>query len=262
MVERFVRIKTGENKIHYGLLEINRAVRLLEAPPWHSEKPTKTVIEIGSYQLLAPCQPSKIIGVGRNYAAHAAEMNAPVPAEPLIFLKPSSAIVGHEELIHYPLQSFQVEYEGELALVIGRICRHCSEAEAQDAIWGYTIANDMTARDLQKSDPQWTRAKGFDGFCPLGPWIVRELSSSAILQTFVNDETVPRQETTLDTMIFAPAQLVAYISQVMTLIPGDIILTGTPAGVGPIQVGDRISVKIEGIGTLSNGIVPGPNTSG
>jgi 2-keto-4-pentenoate hydratase/2-oxohepta-3-ene-1,7-dioic acid hydratase in catechol pathway len=145
-----------------------------------------------------------------------------------------------------------VEYEGELGIVIGQICRNCDLEQAQQAIWGYTIANDITARDLQRSDPQWTRAKGFDGFCPLGPWIVRELSPSAVLQTFVNEEEAPRQHTSIDAMIFPPEQLVAYISQVMTLMPGDVILTGTPAGVGPLLVGDRVTIKIEGIGTLSN----------
>jgi 2-keto-4-pentenoate hydratase/2-oxohepta-3-ene-1,7-dioic acid hydratase in catechol pathway len=260
MVERFVRVKTNDNKIHYGLLQINRSVTVLERSPWSGGKPTDLVLEPESYQLLAPCQPSKIIGVGRNYAAHAAEMDATVPSEPLIFLKPSTAILGHEQNIDYPLQSQQVEYEGELALVIGQTCRQCTLEQAQEFLWGYTIANDITARDLQRSDPQWTRAKGFDGFCPLGPWIVRELNSSAVLQTFVNDETVPRQQTNIDSMIFKPEQLVSYISQVMTLMPGDVILTGTPAGVGPLQVGDRISIKIEGIGTLSNGIALVQNT--
>jgi 2-keto-4-pentenoate hydratase/2-oxohepta-3-ene-1,7-dioic acid hydratase in catechol pathway len=252
MLERFVRVRTQDNTIHYGLLQLNHAVTVLESSPWCCATPTSVVLEAGSYQFLAPCQPSKIVGVGRNYAAHAAEMHSSVPVEPLIFLKPSTAILGHEQTINYPPQSQQVEYEGELALIIGQTCRQCSLEEAGMSIWGYTIANDITARDLQKSDPQWTRAKGFDGFCPLGPWIVRELNSNALLETFVNDEVVPRQQTALDAMIFSPEQLVAYISQVMTLMPGDVILTGTPAGVGPLQVGDRVAIKIEGIGTLIN----------
>jgi 2-keto-4-pentenoate hydratase/2-oxohepta-3-ene-1,7-dioic acid hydratase in catechol pathway len=252
MVQRFVRVQTSEEKIHYGLLQINRSVNVLDGPPWRSPDLTDLVLEAESYQLLAPCKPSKIIGVGRNYAAHAAEMQSPVPKEPLLFLKPSTTVLGHEQGIDYPDQSRQVEYEGELGIVIGQICRNCDLEQAQQAIWGYTIANDITARDLQRSDPQWTRAKGFDGFCPLGPWIVRELSPSAVLQTYVNDEEAPRQHTSIDAMIFPPEQLVAYISQVMTLMPGDVILTGTPAGVGPLLVGDRVTVKIEGIGTLSN----------
>lgn len=252
MVQRFVRVQTRENKIHYGLLQINRSVNVLDGPPWRSPVFTDLVLEAESYQLLAPCQPSKIIGVGRNYAAHAAEMQSPVPQEPLLFLKPSTTLLGHEQGIDYPERSQQVEYEGELGIVIGQVCRNCELEQAQQAIWGYTIANDITARDLQRSDPQWTRAKGFDGFCPLGPWIVRELSPSAVLQTYVNDEEAPRQHTRIDAMIFSPEQLVAYISQIMTLMPGDVILTGTPAGVGPLWVGDRVTIKIEGIGTLSN----------
>jgi 2-keto-4-pentenoate hydratase/2-oxohepta-3-ene-1,7-dioic acid hydratase in catechol pathway len=254
MVQRFVRVQTHEDKIHYGLLQINRSVNVLDGPPWRSSVFTDLVLEAESYQLLSPCKPSKIIGVGRNYAAHAAEMQSPIPQEPLLFLKPSTTVLGPEQSIDYPDQSRQVEYEGELGIVIGQICRNCDLEQARQVIWGYTIANDITARDLQRSDPQWTRAKGFDGFCPLGPWIVRELSPSAVLQTFINDEEAPRQHTSIDAMLFPPERLVAYISQVMTLMPGDVILTGTPAGVGPLLVGDRVTIKIEGIGTLSNWI--------
>ncbi|MGB8699549.1 MAG: fumarylacetoacetate hydrolase family protein [Thermosynechococcaceae cyanobacterium] len=252
MVQRFVRVQTPDGLCYYGLLQINRSVEVLNGPPWQGGGLTNLLLEADGYELLAPCQPSKIIGVGRNYAAHAAEMDAPLPTEPLLFLKPSTAILGPEQTIDYPAQSHQVEYEGELALVIGQVCRDCPEEEAHRYIWGYTIANDMTARDLQRSDAQWTRAKGFDGFCPLGPWIVRDLNHTAVLQTFLNEDSTPRQSTNLNTMIFGPDRLVAYISQTMTLLPGDVILTGTPAGVGPLQQGDRIAVQIEGIGTLVN----------
>ena len=254
MVQRFVRVCTEQGETHYGLLQINRAVQVLEGPPWLENTESDQCLEPGSYRLLAPCVPSKIIGVGRNYVAHAAEMAAAVPQEPLLFLKPSTAIVGDESPVIYPPQSRQVEYEGELAVVIGQTCTHCLPEEAGAHIWGYTIANDITARDLQRSDAQWTRAKGFNGFCPLGPWIVRELSPSAQLQTFVNDEPQPRQSVTVDTMVFSPELLVSYISHVMTLLPGDVILTGTPAGVGALRVGDQVTVQIEGIGTLSNKI--------
>jgi 2-keto-4-pentenoate hydratase/2-oxohepta-3-ene-1,7-dioic acid hydratase in catechol pathway len=145
-----------------------------------------------------------------------------------------------------------VDYEGELALVIGERCVNCTPQEAQAKIWGYTVANDVTARDLQRQDGQWTRAKGFDTFCPLGPWIVREVSPAARLQTFVNDNDHPVQSDKIDQMVFGPEFLVSYISQVMTLLPGDVILTGTPEGVGPLQVGDRVRVEIEGIGCLEN----------
>jgi 2-keto-4-pentenoate hydratase/2-oxohepta-3-ene-1,7-dioic acid hydratase in catechol pathway len=158
--------------------------------------------------------------------------------------------------IIYPPQSQQVEYEGELALVIGDVTRRCDHQTAASKIWGYTIANDVTARDLQRQDSQWVRAKGFDTFCPLGPWIVRELSPNAMLQTYLNEELM--QDCPLSAMIFDPAHLVAYVSQIMTLWPGDVILTGTPSGIGPMQVGDRVRVSIEGIGSLENPIHASP----
>jgi 2-keto-4-pentenoate hydratase/2-oxohepta-3-ene-1,7-dioic acid hydratase in catechol pathway len=206
----------------------------------------------GNYQILAPCAPSKIVAVGKNYADHAAEMGTPVPSEPLIFLKPPTSIIPSEREIMYPPQSQRVDYEGELALVIGDYAFGCTPEEAQTKIWGYTIANDVTARDLQKLDGQWTRAKGFDTFCPLGPWIVRELNPGARLQTFVNNDVNPAQSACIDQMVFSPDVLVSYISQVMTLLPGDLVLTGTPEGVSPLHPGDRVRVEIEGIGRLEN----------
>jgi len=177
-------------------------------------------------------------------------MGTPVPQEPLLFLKPSTSVLGPERKIYYPPSSQQVDYEGELALVIGSYCTRCTPEEAQSKIWGYTIANDVTARDLQRRDAQWTRAKGFDTFCPLGPWIVQQLNPSASLRTFVNNQLV--QCATIDQMVFSPRALVSYISHVMTLLPGDIVLTGTPQGVGPLQVGDRVQIEVEGIGSLNN----------
>ena len=252
MVQRYLRVQTLEGQTYYGSLTPSWEVYILDAPPWEAGAPTGSVLGPDSYDIVTPCCPSKIIGVGRNYKSHATEMGATVPSEPLLFLKPPSALLGATEAILCPLQSQRIEYEGELALVIGQQCHHLTAEQAHQCIWGYTIANDVTARDLQKKDAQWTRAKGFDSFCPLGPWIVPEINPSARIQTFVNDQSQPRQSATLDDMVFSPAVIVSYISQVMTLLPGDVVLTGTPAGVGPLQVGDRVRVEIEGIGCLEN----------
>ncbi|WP_017719490.1 fumarylacetoacetate hydrolase family protein [Kamptonema formosum] len=255
MAQRYVRVLTPEGRIYYGLLQLSRSVQVLDAPPWLKGQPTNLHLEPDTYQLLAPCAPSKIVAVGKNYADHAAEMGTAVPSEPLLFLKPPTAVIPTGGEIAYPPQSQRVDYEGELALVIGEPCTDCTPEQAQAKIWGHTIANDVTARDLQKRDDQWTRAKGFDTFCPLGPWVVRELSPGARLQTFLNDSDLPVQSAGTDSMVFPPDVLVSYISQVMTLLPGDVVLTGTPLGIGPLQVGDRIRVEIEGIGSLENTVV-------
>lgn len=256
MAQRFVRVQAPAGEICYGLLYPDRQVEVWDRAPWQGGRPTPRLLVEADYQLLAPCVPSKIIAVGRNYPAHAAELGNEVPAEPLIFLKPPTALAAHEQVVLYPPQSQRVDYEGELALVIGSLTKNCPVEQALNRIWGYTIANDLTARDLQRQDSQWTRAKGFDGFCPLGPWIVRQLSSEARLETWVNDETSPRQCAPLSEMVFSPPVLVAYISQIMTLLPGDVILTGTPEGIAPLERGDRVRVKIEGIGTLENSLAP------
>ncbi len=250
MAKRYVRVKTAEPQIFYGLLQIDHRVQVLDAPPWLHGQPTEQMLTAGQYELLAPCVPSKIIGIGKNYAKHAREMGTPLPTEPLIFLKPPTAIIADQGTILYPSQSSQVEYEGELAIVIGAKASHCSIEQAHSKIWGYTIANDVTARDLQQRDGQWIRAKGFDSFCPLGPWMVREINPSATIQTYLNDDR--RQDSNISDMVFGPDCLVAYVSQVMTLWPGDVILTGTPEGVGPMQIGDRVRIAIEGIGSLEN----------
>jgi 2-keto-4-pentenoate hydratase/2-oxohepta-3-ene-1,7-dioic acid hydratase in catechol pathway len=255
MFNRYVRVQTQVGTVHYGVLAPNHEVQILDAAPWLDGHLTGQRLSANDYQLLAPCLPSKIVAVGKNYTDHAAEMGTPVPQEPLLFLKPPTTVIAADQDILYPDQSEQVDYEGELALIIGEHCRDCSPEVAQTKIWGYTIANDVTARDLQRQDSQWTRAKGFDSFCPLGPWIVRELNPSAQLHTFINQDSSPRQSATLDQMVFAPDRLVSYISQVMTLVAGDVILTGTPAGVGPMQIGDQVRIEIEGIGALSNRVV-------
>lgn len=252
MAQRYVRVKTQQGQTYYGLLNLNRSIEILDAPPWLGGQSSDLTVEPDSYELLAPCAPSKIVAVGKNYRNHAAEMGTEVPPEPLLFLKPPTTLIANGQPIYYPKQSQRVDYEGELALVIGDRTKDCTSEQAAAKIWGYTIANDVTARDLQKKDGQWTRAKGFDSFCPLGPWIVRELSSGAQLQTFLNDATQPQQYASISEMAFSPEFLVSYISQIMTLLPGDIILTGTPAGIGPMKVGDRIRVEIEGIGSLEN----------
>lgn len=252
MAQRYIRVQNQQGQIYYGLLQLSQSVQVLDAPPWLQGQPTELHLEPDSYQILAPCAPSKIVAVGKNYVDHAAEMGSLVPKEPLLFLKPPTTIIPTGRDIQYPPQTQRVDYEGELALVIGDRTFNCTPQQAQTKIWGYTIANDVTARDLQKRDAQWTRAKGFDTFCPIGPWIVRELNPAARLQTFLNDALLPVQSTGIDQMVFSPDFLVSYISQVMTLLPGDVVLTGTPMGVGALHVGDRVVVEIEGIGRLEN----------
>jgi 2-keto-4-pentenoate hydratase/2-oxohepta-3-ene-1,7-dioic acid hydratase in catechol pathway len=204
--------------------------------------------------LLAPAMPSKIVCVGRNFAAHAAEHGADVPTEPLLFLKPPSAVIAPGAGIVLPDLSSQVEHECELALVIGRRCRAVSEESAWEQVLGITCGNDVTARDLQRADAQWTRGKGFDTFCPLGPWIVTGLGEKEIgeleVSCTVNGEV--RQRANTEQMIFSPTFLIVYITQVMTLEPGDVIMTGTPSGVGPLQAGDQVTVEVEGVGKLTN----------
>ena len=209
------------------------------------------------FRAAPPATPSKIVCVGRNYIAHAAEHGADVPTEPLLFLKPPSAVISDGSEIVLPDLSHQVEHEGELALVIGRRCRAVDPDRAWEHVLGVTCANDVTARDLQRSDAQWTRGKGFDTFCPLGPWIETGFSEMEVadlgVRCSVNGEV--RQDARTSQMVFSPAVLIAYITQVMTLEPGDVILTGTPAGVSPLNAGDEVTVEIEKVGTLTNSVV-------
>jgi 2-keto-4-pentenoate hydratase/2-oxohepta-3-ene-1,7-dioic acid hydratase in catechol pathway len=212
---------------------------------------------LADVRLLAPIFSSKVVCVGRNYAEHAAEHGVDVPTEPLIFMKPSTSVIGPNDAIRIPPQSKQVEHEAELAVVIGATgARRVDRAGAARAIFGYTCGNDVTARDLQKTDGQWTRAKGFDSFCPLGPWIVTDLDVSDLeVRCEVGrdpDAMEVRQLGRTRDMVFDVPTLVSYVSHVMTLLPGDVILTGTPAGVGPIEAGDTVSVSIQGIGEIAN----------
>jgi 2-keto-4-pentenoate hydratase/2-oxohepta-3-ene-1,7-dioic acid hydratase in catechol pathway len=210
--------------------------------------------ELSQLSLLSPCQPSKLVCLGRNYAAHAAEHGDEVPSQPLIFLKPPSAVIGPGEPIVCPPQSEQVEHEVELAIVIGRRARKVRADEVWNYIMGYTCANDVTARDLQRSDGQWSRAKGFDSFAPLGPWIVTDLEPGDLTVVCRVNGQVKQQASTYD-MVFKIPDILAYISAAMTLEPGDIVLTGTPEGVSPIRPGDEVEVEIEGIGALRNPVV-------
>jgi 2-keto-4-pentenoate hydratase/2-oxohepta-3-ene-1,7-dioic acid hydratase in catechol pathway len=206
---------------------------------------------LAEVKLLAPAQPSKILCVGRNYAEHAKEHNAEVPKVPLIFLKPPSAIINPGEYIVLPPQSQQVEHEAELVAVIGKRGRNITAEQARDYILGYTIGNDVTARDLQKTDGQWTRAKGFDTFCAFGPWIDTDFDTAdALITCKVSGQ--PRQMASTRDMVFSVSTLIAFVSSVMTLEPGDLLFTGTPAGVGPLKEGDEVVVEIEGLGMLSN----------
>jgi len=213
------------------------------------------VSSLAGIRFLCPCKPTKIVAVGLNYLSHAEEMGKVLPAEPVLFFKPPSSVVGHGENVIYPRHlSLRVEYEGELALVIGKRGRNIHREEVSEYVLGYTCANDVTARDLQRRDDQWTRAKGFDTFCPLGPAIAADIEASCLtLTTRVNDRM--RQQASTSEMVFPVDELVSYISQVMTLEPGDVVLTGTPAGVGELRPGDVIEVEIEGVGTLTNSVV-------
>ncbi|MER5333888.1 fumarylacetoacetate hydrolase family protein [Micromonospora sp. NPDC002717] len=216
---------------------------------------------LSDVRLLSPILPSKVVCVGRNYAEHAAEHGTEVPKEPLLFLKPSTSVIGPRDAIRLPIFSKQVEHEAELAVVIGAPgARRADRAAAERAIFGYTCANDVTARDLQRSDGQWTRAKGFDSFCPIGPWIttgldVRDLEVRCEVGRNPEEMEVRQLGRTRD-MVFDVPALVSYVSHVMTLLPGDVVLTGTPAGVSPLTDGDTVTVRIEGIGELTNPVVP------
>lgn len=248
---RLVRFQIpGENEPHYGWI-LDTMVGLIEGDPFREYRRLEANLPLDSVKLLAPVKPGKIIAVGRNYVEHAKEHGAEVPEVPLIFLKPPSSVVGSNAPILLPPQSQRVEHEAELAVVIGRQGRWISPDDAMSYVFGYTAANDVTARDLQRRDGQWIRAKGFDTFCPLGPWVETNLDVSDLQITCrVNGEV--RQVGSTREMVFSIAQLIAFISSVMTLEPGDVILTGTPAGVGPLLPGDEVVVAIEGIGELVN----------
>jgi 2-keto-4-pentenoate hydratase/2-oxohepta-3-ene-1,7-dioic acid hydratase in catechol pathway len=249
---KFGRFKK-DDKIFYGTIE-GDYVREITGDIFGQYTILNKKSALKEVEILAPCMPSKIIAVGLNYRSHAEEVKMELPEEPILFLKPSTAVIGPEQNIIYPAMSKRVDYEGELGVVIGRECRSVPVEQAPDYIFGYTCFNDVTARDLQKKDQQWTRAKGFDTFAPMGPFIETDFDpTSAIVETYLNGEK--KQSSSTSDLIFPVFFLVSFISQVMTLLPGDVFATGTPSGIGPMQVGDVVEVRIEGIGTLRNTVI-------
>ena len=252
---RIVRYKhledlPGEDAPQYGWIYENRIGRI-EGDIFTEYQREEASIPLEQVRLFAPVLPGKIICVGRNYAAHAAEHQAEVPEYPLIFLKPPSSVIGPGDMVVLPPQSKQVEHEAELGVVIGKQGRWLQPDEAMSIVLGYTIANDVTARDLQFQDGQWTRGKGFDTFCPLGPWIDTEFDpTDSMVSCHVNDEL--RQMAPTRDMLFSVSEIIVYITSIMTLEPGDLIMTGTPAGVGLLVKGDQVTVRIERLGELSN----------
>jgi 2-keto-4-pentenoate hydratase/2-oxohepta-3-ene-1,7-dioic acid hydratase in catechol pathway len=254
---RIIRYQIEKDIPQFGwVLEDSEGIRAgpIEGSPYREFRRLEAEISLEDITLLAPAQPSKIIGVGRNYAAHAKEQDAEVPEVPMIFLKPPSSVIGPMNPIILPPQSNRVEHEAELAVVISKPGRWISPDNASDYILGYLVANDVTARDLQRSDNQWTRGKGFDTFCPIGPWIETVFDpADAVITCSVNGEM--RQMGSTRDMVFSVGQLIAFCSSVMSLEAGDIILTGTPSGVGLLIDGDNVEITIEGLGTLQNPVV-------
>ena len=262
---RIARFTTGEDP-QYGVVtgdvvelgipaDDTVVVALAGDPLYVGVQLTEQQFPLKEVRLLAPVLPrSKVVGIGRNYAAHAAEMGNDVPDEPMMFIKPNTSVIGPGDPIFYPRQSQEVHFEGELCVVIGRICRDVAPERVGDVIYGYTVGNDVTARDLQRKDKQFTRGKGFDSFCPLGPWIETELDTSDLrVTTHLNGDL--KQDGSTKDLIFDVPALVSFVSSVMTLLPGDVIMTGTPEGVGPMEVGDEVEVSIAGIGSLTNKVV-------
>jgi 2-keto-4-pentenoate hydratase/2-oxohepta-3-ene-1,7-dioic acid hydratase in catechol pathway len=260
---RIARFSVGD-RVAFGVVEEAPAdsaggidgplVAPIAGHPFGPIEPSDVRVPLADVRLLAPVLPSKVIGVGRNYADHARELDNEVPPEPLLFFKPSTSVIGPGDSIAYPRQSTNVQHEAELAVVIGRLCREVPRERVGDVVLGYTCGNDITARDLQKTDNQWARAKGFDSFCPLGPWIETNLDPADVAITCTVGGEL-RQAGRTKQMLHDVAALVSYISDAFTLLPGDVILTGTPAGVAPLTVGDEVSVTVEGVGTLTNRVV-------
>lgn len=242
-----------DDAIRFGIVDGTDLVVLAGDPLFAGFETTGERVPLGEVALLAPVIPrSKVIGIARNYRDHAAELGNEVPAEPMMFLKPNTSVIGPGDAIVRPTQSERTDYEGELAAVIGRVAKNVSVEDALDYVFGYTIGNDVTARDLQKTDGQWARAKGFDTFCPLGPAIETEFTPSGDVRivTRVNGEV--RQDGALGEMVHSVAEFISYASHAFTLLPGDVILAGTPAGVGPFVAGDIVEVEITGLGVLRN----------
>ncbi|MGY1723475.1 fumarylacetoacetate hydrolase family protein [Blastococcus sp. SYSU DS0533] len=253
---RIARYQATDGDPAYAVVEgdgDDAVLHVLEGLPYDGLRRTGEQLPLAGARLLAPVEPSKVVAFGRNYAEHAKELGNEVPEVPIVFLKPSTSVVGPDAEVEYPALTSDLHYEGELAVVIGRRCKAVTAEEVTGVVFGYTVANDLTMRDVQKREGQWTRGKGFDGACPLGPWVETDVDPSALaLRSTVNGEV--RQDGTTADMLRDVAECVSWVSQAMTLLPGDVVLTGTPAGVGSLQRGDQIEVTIEGIGTLTTRI--------
>ena len=252
---RIVRFEM-QGRTGYGILEGEKISVLWGTPYDGLENTTGEGMSLPEVKLLAPCEPTKIVALGLNYRDHALEIGHPLPEEPLLFIKPSTAVIGPDEDIIYPAMSRQVDYEAELAVVIGRTCRHVKPEDFRDYVLGYTCINDVTARDLQRKDGQFTRSKSFDTFAPLGPWIETAIPDpdNLTVEAYLNGER--RQHGNTRNMVFPVAAQVSFISRIMTLHPGDVIATGTPFGIGPMVPGDVVEIRVEGIGRLRNRVVP------
>lgn len=249
---KIVRFTNGK-KTSYGILK-NKLIKAVQGNPFNTIRYSGNTLKLNDVILLPPCVPTKIICLGLNYRSHAEETKASIPKEPLLFLKPPTAVIGPEDKIIYPTMSKQVDYEGELGVVIRKKASHISPREALDYVLGYTCFNDVTARDLQKSDGQWTRAKGFNTFAAFGPCIETDIDpANTTIETYLNGEL--KQKGNTSDLIFPVKETISFISRVMTLLPGDIIATGTPSGIGPMQAGDTIEIKIAPIGILRNYLV-------
>jgi len=251
---RLLRFRHGDRIAHGAVASGEGVVRVLAGTFFEAPVPSGEEVPLDDVRLLAPVLPSKVVCVGKNYAAHAAEFDMPVPEEPLLFLKPSTAVAGPGDPIRLLPISKRTDYEGELAVVIGRLARAVRAEDAYKVILGYTCGNDVTMRDLQGTDDQWTRAKGFDGSCPLGPWIETDVDpNDVIVETRLNGET--RQRASTAEMVFGVATLIEYVTTFMTLLPGDVLMTGTPEGVGRIVAGDVVEVEVDGVGILRSEVM-------
>ena len=243
----------------YGILEEDNRISIISGDPiYHGIQKTAATVDLTKVRLLAPVIPrSKIVAVGKNYADHAAEMGGVVPEEPIIFLKPNTSVIGPGDTIVWPAIAPTIDYEAELAIVIGRVCKEVPKERVNDVIFGYTMANDVTCREIQRKDGQWMRAKSFDTFCPLGPWIETEfVPGNQRITTTLNGEI--KQDAHLSDMMFKVPDIIHFITQVMTLLPGDIVITGTPAGIGPMPEKATVAVAIEGLGQLTNKVSAQP----
>lgn len=252
---KIVRFAHGHSR-DYGIM-LEDGIKGISGSPYDKFKELNISYRISDVRLLAPCVPTKIVALGVNYKSHGEEMGDQMPPEPLIFLKPSTSVIGPEDKIIYPEMSQRVDYEGELGVVIKTVTKNVSKEEARQCILGYTCLNDVTARDLQQKDKQWTRGKGFDTFCPIGPCIETEIDPTDLsLGTYLNGEV--KQYTRTSKLIYGVYETVSFISRIMTLLPGDVIATGTTSGIGPMKPGDTVEIKIEGIGTLRNYVAAPP----